>query len=675
MNMLKLGDDLFDPMANRVAMVVTDPTPTMGRVRVLEAGVDTERWIPYDEIRARISAGELELRGKGYCTPAVFMDRNDQTTCKRKVGRQQIPGAQEDAYLSSVGRATRIVRMLKEYCSRYKISAYQAYPDVRKRFEAECNTWEFPSIATVYRLLERDRHNGPLVMPNHLKGNRTERHSHEVVELICKLAEATFMRESSQWTFRELADLCRRTAIRNGLLGANDPLSKKFVRKVIVTKLHSMPEVARMHAKDRPAKASISSYRIRVEGILQRVEQDAVHLPFVIETPDGPCTDVWLIHAIDCGSSNVVGWYLKIGAPTESAGLRCTESSVFSKESTFKYFGIEDCPDIYGVPAMLVLDNGGEAKGARFRRLGTLGIDVHYLKSRHPHRKPFVERLNLSLKRALQPLPGCTRVDDKDGARDPVALGDELMSLEALEHWIVRWYFDKWADSVLERFVDEEVFENRALGITPRERYKNIVSRLGCPLPLPPNQSRWLSIQYNVVVRKLSMKSGVTLDGYEFRGDNLQRLIERFGEERVEVLQDPEDFRRVYVIDGDERVELTNASVGDCTPAFSFSQANERKKSRMSREVETPRSAAFTNAVHAGATQASRSAGKPNKSPDRVQKKAVVEKTRVREAVKRAEANPLLASKTKDGATPYVSIGLDDVDELSPRDRRTGAQV
>lgn len=674
MNALNFGDELFDPRTNCVAMEVTSPTTTMGRIRVLEVNAESERWVPYEKIRAQIDMGVLEVRRKGNPTLAVFIDRKDPTTCKRKVPRQSKPGSTEDTYLSSLERATRIVRSLNEYCKRHKVSAYAAYPEVRKEFETECTDWQFPSLATVYRLLERDKCHAPLVMPNHLKGNRTERHSQEIVELICTQAEATFLKEGSRWSLGALTDKVRRTAIAHELLGALEPLSKKFVRKVIVTRLHAMPEVARLLRKDRAAKASMAKHRIRVEGILQRVEQDGVHLPFVVKTPDGPCSDVWLIHAVDCASSNVVGWHLKIGAPSESDGLRCIESTVFSKGAAFAHFGIDDSHDLYGIPGLLVLDNGAEARGERFRRLAQLGVDIEYCKARHPQRKPFIERLNRSLKEALELLPGCTRMDGRDGQRDPVALGDDLMDLEELERWVVRWYFEKWADTVLKRFVDEEVFEDRALGVTPRQRFNNIVERLGCPIPLPPNRSDWIRIKYDVISRTLNLNSGITHAGYEFKGENLQRLIERFGQGRVDVLFDPEDFRRVYVVDGDELVELTNQSASEFTPAHTFSTAKKNRTSLKDKHPETAKSAAFTEDVYNRAMQEGKNTSRPQKSPGRAGKKEVVEKTRHREAIDRAARHPLPPPKPKTTAlNDLVPMHLDDVDEFLPRDRQTGA--
>lgn len=646
MNALNFGDELVDPRTNALVMQVTRPTLLAGKVCVLEAGAEVERWYPFEGVRAQIANGSWEVRRPGSPRIAAFPDRNDSTTCKHKVRRGRAPGHAEDTYLDSNERAMTVVRRVNEYCNRHKVSVHAAYAEIRAEFERERPDLAFPSLATVYRYLERHRSRSPLVRPDHLKGNRTERHHSGMYDLVCNVASETFLQEGSKWTLKELTDKCQREAISRGLLAPSSPLSMKFVRRVIVKRLHAMPEVTRLLAKDRPSKTSVATNRIRVDGIFQRVEQDALHLPFVITTPDGVCSDVWLIHAIDCATSNVVGWHLKIGAPNESDGLRCIESILYPKAPAFERLGIESADDIYGVPNLLLLDNGSEAKGERFRRLTQIGIDVAYCKARHPHKKPFIERLNKSLKVALQVLPGCSRMDGRDGQRDPVAHGDSLMDLHELEQWIVRFYQDVWADTVLERFVDEDVFEARGMGVTPRERFKTMVAQ-GHPMPISPNRSDWIRVRHHMVSRTLSLKSGITLEGFEFRGDNLKDLIAQFGEDRVDALYDPEDFRRVYVLRGDELVELQNQAAGDITPAHSFAQAKIQKAAALSQKAETPRTAAFKEALYTRSMLAGRACDTPRRSPGRASKKAVVAKTQYRDAIDRAARLPLASSKSK----------------------------
>lgn len=675
MNQLNLGDQLVDRRTQRVIMAVTNATPTLGRIRVLENDAESERWIPYDELRSSISEGHLEVRRDANPALAVYFKHEDSTTCKHLGRHHKSRDKSQDSYLLSLERHTRLVRELRDYAKRHRVSAYAAYPVVRERLKNDYPDWVFPSLATVYRLLDRHQCNAPLVMPNHLKGNRTQRHAPELIELICNLAEATFTQEHSKWTLKKLTDNCRRTAVRHELLRASEPLSQKFVRKIIVTRLHSMPEVTRFLGKDRAAKASVASTRICVEGLLQRAEQDTLHLPVVIKTPDGDCSDVNLAHSIDCGSSIVTGWHMKIGALNESDGLRCIESTLYSKALAFERLNIDDSLDLYGPPGLLVLDNGAETRGDRIRRLPQLGIDVNYCKARHPQKKPFIERLNRSLKEALEVLPGCTRVNGVDGQRDPVALGDDLMTFEELERWIVRWYYEKWADTVLERFVDDEVSDDRSLGVTPRERHHNIVERLGQPLPLPPNRDDWIRTKYHAVTRTLSAKTGITYETYDFKGDNLQRLLNRFGQQPVELLIDPEDYRRLYVIDDIELVELVNVSTNEYSLAHSFQYAKDHRAKIIAETQETARSAAFTEDSYARSMRPAVLSNRKKKAPGRSAKRDVVNRTREREAMERASKMPLAPSKTKTPALNDSMTTWEDVGEFSPRNHTTGALI
>jgi hypothetical protein len=146
--------------------------------------------------------------------------------------------------------------------------------------------------------------------------------------------------------------------------------------------------------------------------------------------------------------------------------------------------GIENGPDLYGAPVTINFDNGAEAKGLRMGRLTQIGTAPVYLKSRNPQKKPYIERLNRSVKEALQTLQGSTRFDDEDGMRDPELLGDLPMPLAEFKRWLARFYFEEWVDKPLERFVSSVFVDDRALGNSPRERFENMAYRDGYVYPL-----------------------------------------------------------------------------------------------------------------------------------------------------------------------------------------------
>jgi putative transposase len=183
-------------------------------------------------------------------------------------------------------------------------------------------------------------------------------------------------------------------------------------------------------------------------------------------------------------------------------------------------------------------------------RLTRLNITPHHCKSRHPQHKPFIERLNRALKRALQRLPGSTRFNGKDGGRDPVALGDKLMTLEELEAWIVKWYYQKWAKKVLVRHVWSDFHDREKLGITPEQRWVNFGKR-GYPRRLSPPLSSWHMTLYEHHEATLNRKTGLTYLRFSYRGPNLKYLIQNYGEVKVKFMFDPDDYRQVFVYDGE----------------------------------------------------------------------------------------------------------------------------
>ena len=362
--------------------------------------------------------------------------------------------AQNDPKLDkAIENAMSFIGVIKKLMNEHGITVNQAYE--MAKLESSSKDGEasepFPSRASIYRYLAAKRHDLPILKGNQNKGNRLPRYSENVVDLVCRAANTLFLVEGSRWTLGDLTDYVNDQARENGWLTSKQTLSQKFVLHVIYTNESVDPEIDRMDPKLVASAKSKAPNRIVVNFPFERVEQDAVHLPFVVVTPHGPASNIYLIHAIDCCTGMMVGWYLMIGSPSESDGLKCVESTLFSKEKKFKALGLSYDFDIYGTPHQLIFDNGPETKGERMTKLTRLGIDPMHCRSRQAHGKPFIERLNRSLKEALQTLPGCTRLDGKDGQRDPVKLGDKLMTFEALEQWIVRWYFDSWGNTVLKR--------------------------------------------------------------------------------------------------------------------------------------------------------------------------------------------------------------------------------
>lgn len=560
------------------------------------------------------------------------------------------------------------------------ISFAEAYEVAKAEALAKDPTVVFASRATLYRYRQRQRNDLPLLQGSLNKGNRTPRYEQPVYDLVMHAFRTLYLQADSRWTMRALTQYINDQALPLGLISAGQRIRASFVQRCLKESGVVDASISRMDPKLVPASKSIAKNRIMVQAPFERVEQDALHLPFVINTPEGPFDNVYLVHAIDCCTSLPLGWNMVIGSPSESDGLRCIESVLFSKKAAFEKLGLKPGLDVFGTPHQLVLDNGPETRGERMRKLPALGIDIRHCKARHPQEKPFIERLNRSLKEALETLPGCTRMNGKDGQRDPVRLGDACMTAEELEYWIVRWYYESWAHSPLGRLVSTNINNGERAGDTPAARWAHITQDQ--PIPLPPTRNEWRLALFVHHQRTLSRKTGVTVGGgLSYRGENLGYLIAKYGEEPVKVLVNPDDFRQVFVYDGEDLplVPLTESGVDDTTPGYTVREIKEMQSQQRESIQDSGEPASFREDLYqrsiegkAGASGKKRSRSERNREVAGAAKKSA--------ALERAHAQPLMSVQRTSTGTDCLEplkadFAFDNINTLTVFNRNDGEEI
>lgn len=656
---LRRDDELFSPALAVVRWQVIDPRLRKGTFKAFDCVSLCEKYVSFEEINSAIISGELVLKRAGEPLHSAA-EQNDPAL---------------DARLTAAKRALRDIAQLQRKLGVSFSSAYKITIDSLSEEERA----KFPALSTVYRYEATHRQELPILRGNKNKGNRKPRFSDKVVELICDLANSHFLKPQSPWTLDDLAAYVNRLAREYGYLPSNCFVGRSFIAKTIYENESVDPEESRMHPSVVRAAKSIAKKRIRVFWPFERVEQDAVHLPFVISTPYGPSSNVWLIHAIDCSTGAVVGWHLFIGSPNVSESLRCVEKILFPKRKFFEAMGINMPFDLFGTPSLMVFDNGPEVRAGRMQQLVRLGTSVMHCRAHEANGKPFVERLNRSLKEALQLLPGTTRMDNKDGARDPLEMGDKLMNLEELERWIVRWYYEVWGRNELKRHLRTD-FEDRVRnGHSPNERWQRMTEELGFATQFSPSLKEWRMTLYKHERRTLNRKTGVTYDTFNYKGENIDYLLKKYGNTEVTVLADPDDYRRVFVVDGENGplVELVEEYVSETTPAMTFDEAKATVP--VKRKSTDPVAAKYQADVQAVSVANVGFQTRKRKAKSRVeQNREVTQKTRAEHAVARAAANPLGttsrpvgdAGSTESMAAPPSLY--EDVQALPVVDRKTG---
>lgn len=561
----------------------------------------------------------------------------------------------------------KLIKRVNDLCSR-GLTISQAVEQIRAEgpIVHQNRVHKIPSVRSVYRLLGKRRDGQSLSRLDHLKGNRQPRYSEAVVEFVVNRAKRLYYQDFSRFTLKSLTSNLNTTA-PVGFFNAANPKSKigiKAVRSILLARVSSDLDHKRLDPRFAKAIKAVAANRIRPGALLSRIEMDTVHLPLACKTPWGISTDLRLMIAIECSSSVIVGWVLMVGAPDVETTLSCVERIVRSKAGHFQRLRINSDIDPFGTPLLLVTDNGSENVSERIDMLTRVCIDVERCPINSPNYKPFVERFNRSIKEALETLPGSTRFNGVDGARPvEVACADPLMSMEEVERWVVRFMFEKWIHQELDRFVTADYELREDHGITPYQRWKNLSFEQ--PLPLPPSPQAWANVRFLRTSRCVSAKTGVSLEGFDFRGDGLREVIKEFGpDQRVTVLWNPSDYRYILVLkkDGVTQVKLINAEVRETTPAYSFKEAKQRRKEQKLLSTQGHAAADQFDSDIATASMAGTTKSRKEKS------KEVSKQSKAHKASTKARNDPLpktVAVAEPEQPTPDHHITEDSIPDLA----------
>lgn len=674
---LHRGDRLTQPGKPESYWEVISGVIHAGTVEIFDSEKLTSRYVDESKIRAGISAGTLILQRKGMPRVGIAAQQDDPVLLTRV---RQLQDA-----------LRQIEEIQKQLDKSFDAAMSIARKDYAREYANDPLANEFPSRATLYRAHRNQLLGLPVLRGDKNKGNTTPRYSDTLIDFIRNVIQDQYLVTKSTLTVDDLTDYINREARHRGLHMAKHEISRKFV----VTEIQHLTadaEYDRMDPLNRVAGKSFAKKRIRAGFLFARIEQDAVHLPFVVLTPHGVARTVYLVLAIDVCTGYPVGWKLVIGAPREMDSLLCLEMYLTpAKAARFKELGIAHDLNIYGTPSQVIFDNGPETKGRRIMGLELLGMDVKHCKAREAQGKPFIERLNRSLKEALQRLPGSTRFNGKDGQRDPESLGETLMNIEDLEIWVVRWLYEDWINSPLERLRWDELLIDSVKGKTPLERLRYLTQDMGYPIPMPPPSQAWMSALYEHTFCTLSAKTGISLEhGFRYKGDAMSYLLGKYGDHaQLHVVYNPDDFRHAYVYECDDLplVTLTHEHVRADSPAWTFAEAKARLDAGMSDWATPDDKKQFLHdlddAVTSTPSKAKRKAktrGKreENKETERRSKKFL--------AVTRSLENPLssAAQQASTGGSnpsaphqklPADAINYDDAPQMAIVNRATGEKL
>ncbi len=286
---------------------------------------------------------------------------------------------------------------------------------------------------------------------------------------------------------------------------------------------------------------------------LERVEIDHTKLPlFVVDVENRlPIGTPWLTSAIDKYSGLTLGYYASFEPPSYLSVMQCLLHAIRPKNYLdTQYPSVKNTWEAYGLPEVIVVDNGKEFYSTHFEDACLqLGIVIQYSPPKMPWYKSAIERyfgaLNSQL---LSDKPGKTFSEllmkyDYDPKKNAV------VSFEALQEILHIFIVD-----IHHQSSHPELKSPRA------NVWKKAISYF--PPALPPSGEELLVLIGNITTRKITRR-GVEFEGLYYNSCELARLrSSNQKSEKTIVKYDPSNISRIYVFDSNTHKFLEVPALG-----------------------------------------------------------------------------------------------------------------
>ena len=406
-----------------------------------------------------------------------------------------------------------------------------------------------PSWLTLWRWLKDYESSGRDIrslVPKYVsKGNRQPRLNPEVRKIISKVIEQVYLKPSQA----SGADVYERVIIEIN--------QSNRLREAIGQDSLEIPNIAAIYRAIRqldPYVKAVGRYGKRIASQmydpvqkgqfplrpLERVEIDHTKLPlFVVDTQTRmPIGTPWLTSAIDKYSGVVLGYYASFEPPSYLSVMQCLLHAISPKNYLHSQFkSVENTWDTYGLPEVIVVDNGKEFYSTHFEDACLqLGIVIQYSPPKMPWYKSAIERyfgaLNSQL---LSDAPGKTfsnflQMSDYDPKKNAV------ISFEALQEILHIFIVDIYNQSSHPELK------------SPRSKVWKLAITEWTPA-LPPSNLELKVLMGNITTRKVTRR-GVEFEGLLYNSSELARLRSSVkSTEKTTVKYDPTDLSRIYVLD------------------------------------------------------------------------------------------------------------------------------
>jgi putative transposase len=274
---------------------------------------------------------------------------------------------------------------------------------------------------------------------------------------------------------------------------------------------------------------------------LERVEIDHTRLDLFVIDPRTkmPIGRPTLTIAIDKYTRMILGFYISFHGSGFLAVMHCLRHAILPKAYVKDaYPSVKERWNVYGIPEMIVVDNGLEFHGNGFEDACLqLGMVISYCPVRKPWFKAIVERYFGTLnQKLLHELPGTTfsnifEREDYDPTKNAIIALDTL--LEITHVFIIDYYSQR---------------KHRGVKDVPAQRWDVAVQEYP---PALPSRREELQVLLGDIEYRTIQSNGIALFDLVYNDDVLAALRKGRKGHRFKIKYDPSDISVIYVLDPD----------------------------------------------------------------------------------------------------------------------------
>jgi putative transposase len=401
-----------------------------------------------------------------------------------------------------------------------------------------------PSVSTVYRWWRRWRASSQDVtaLRNRVqKARKSWKFSKPALETMNEVVESVYLTQQKATLQQTYDAYCHRMNQLNDIRTepVTFPSRAQFYR--LVEKYNAYDVMKKREGK----RVAEQHFRMTGKGvdtahILERIEVDHTPMDVFAFNPETGLSDgrPYLTVLLDHYSRTPLGFTLGFEPPSELSVMRALRNSIIPKTYLKeKYPEIDGTWDAYGIPVMLVCDNGLEFHSDQLRRVcEDLNIELMFCPKLQPQYKGSVERFLGTLNRAIAHRLGGTSFSSIQHRGDYNSQTHAAITLQQLDELIHTWIIEIYSHEI-----------HRGTKQTPHRRWSDGLANYSPILPVSMTQ---FELALCKQIQRFLRHSGIELFGLFYNSYALAELRQLLkSSPKVKVSYDPENLGRIWVFD------------------------------------------------------------------------------------------------------------------------------